>query len=194
MTCVIGMALPGGAIMACDQRITWGGEFEDTAQKIFRLGPWLMGGSGSARLGNLLAESKIAGDLAACADIAAVARVIRSALKEDGWRESADKGPADIGASVVIACGSDAWLLCGTFCYTPLSPGRPMATGSGSEYAQGAAHAYMEMGFDPETVMRGAIGAAIRFDTGCGGEPQIWWATETGSMPENLGLTAAETM
>lgn len=127
--------------------------------------------------GNSKAQRLIRGNLtrlsgAASPDAAAAA--IRQILDDDKWAHMSahdGKGPADYGLSMVLATPDAVYLVASDFLVQPMEERELLAIGSGGEYAMGAGEALRWS--DPETRVRAAVEAAIKWDTGCGGPAHI---------------------
>ena len=170
MTCIVGVDLGDRVVIAADQRVMCGPEpVNDRHGKLFRVGKWLYGLSGTAaaqsalrRAATSLADAKTLDDFEA-----AVAAALRAA---DFHCEPQGGGPKSVGTSLLATSGDGLALLFSDGGHTLLPVGQPVACGSGAEYALG----YLS-GVPPtsEQALRGAVLAAIRWNAYCGGEPQV---------------------
>jgi ATP-dependent protease HslVU (ClpYQ) peptidase subunit len=133
--------------------------------------PWAIGFAGDARTGHLAAHNADA-ILDNPTSAWQVSNRIREVLRADGYsHDGSDYGAQNYGQSMIIAHYSGVWRVDCCFSATALQDGQFWADGSGRRYALGAAHALMATaGVAAETVIRSAVAAAIKYDSGSGGE------------------------
>lgn len=77
----------------------------------------------------------------------------------------------DYGSSLIFVSNGRVWDI--DCCGAEFEQAGFWARGSGAEYAIGAAHALPDYEDNPHVIVSRAIAAAIRWNTGCGGEPWI---------------------
>ena len=163
MSVICALKSDDGVWIGADSRVTSNGNIAPVEYQKWRRtaeGIW-WGISGHLRL------SSIVGDLPGVKTVGDFAAAIRNAVKYDGW--SADDGkhglPPDFCFDVIAVVDGEVYEIGGggsviyygwSFC----------AQGSGYEYAYGAAFALDEI--EPEVIIRTAIEAACRYDSGCG--------------------------
>lgn len=155
-----------------DSRTSFGSLAYDISPKVKRVGDWLIAASGPTRAAYLTERS--ADRLVSGATIHSLADRLRRLLHKDGWKvREADGESGSISASWLVARPGMLWEVCCDFTVIPLPPGVLWATGSGDRLALGAGHALEGLGVEPEKIVRTGVEAAIRFDSGCGGEVRM---------------------
>ncbi len=180
--------LQGGTWIGSDT-LYCSGNLKLTGPKWVVRQPWAVGVAGHLRSVNTLQHycDELFRDLSATTSGAyEFTKRARDVLREDGFHENGDnRGPLDLAQTFVLAHADDVWTIGSDFSISPVSQGVLWAEGSGRELALGAGHALAarEPGLPPRDIVTGSVGAAIAFDTMCGGE--IW--------VEQLRLTAGAT-
>jgi ATP-dependent protease HslVU (ClpYQ) peptidase subunit len=167
VTTIVGVRLGDTVALAADRRSACNGGSDivsETQTKLLRAGSWALGSSGSRRL--FIVAERHAAKLAETESIFDFCEVLRRLLRDDGWKvESADPGPASMGAQgIVVARPSGLWHLGADFGYGEIAEGWPIATGSGCDWAEGAATAALRMGATPVQAVRMGVEAAARYD------------------------------
>jgi ATP-dependent protease HslVU (ClpYQ) peptidase subunit len=178
MTCIIGVRHGGRVWMGAEGRTVAGASsvLSDETQKLIHCGAWCLGSSGPSRMRNLLQENAEA--FGECATIGDLARLLGDRLREDGWSFGSENGPGDFRAGVLVGRGRELFYIGGDRSYNPIPEDTPTATGSGCEYAQGAAAALLGVGVDPVTALESALRIACRYESGCGGKPEVVFVGE----------------
>lgn len=139
--------------------------------------------AGDLRTLNIIQEhpDRLLGDL--LGPFAFVER-LRALLAEFGYDAKpygdTERAP-NFGTSLLFADETQVCDICPEFSVAEAMPGSMAARGSGQDYALGVFFALYAAGIltgeGPAHVLRQAIAAAIKYDTGCGGEP---WAQRLG--------------
>lgn len=167
MTTIIGVRLGDTVAIAADRRsgVNGGRDIlsEETA-KLIHCGPWVLDGSGTHRLSIVVEEH--AERLASAQTIYGFVEILRGLVEADGWKLApAENGPADMGSlGLVIARGSQLWYCGSAFCYVEMEQGRPVATGTGCEWAEGAALVALRYGASAAEAACAGVEVAAQFD------------------------------
>ena len=158
--------------MASEGRTTVGGGaiVEETAQKVFAAGRWLVGWSGWAAGADVIRQ--ILPDIEQASSAWEIRGLLRAACERSGWvgEASSEGGPKGYPLDVLVACPDGAWQIFNDGSVTPLA-GRFWGAGSGWKFAVGAALGLQESAqFSPEEILRRALSIAIACDSGSGGQ------------------------
>ncbi len=152
-------------------------------EKWFLKGNWVVGVSGYGPRNEVVASLK--GDFHT--DEGAVLELVKALRAEyDEWGvEEDDNGVKRFcGDGLIAHKDGGFWDHDGAFALSKIPSGSFWARGSGDTLAIGAAAALIDRGAPAEEVVFGAIGVAIRFDTGCPGEPRLLRLDKNGALEE----------
>jgi ATP-dependent protease HslVU (ClpYQ) peptidase subunit len=189
MTCIVAVKDGGRVVLAADSQGTAGYIKRDTrTTKAFRCGPFAFGVAGSLavqqaiRYGFALALPDGVSDPAHFA-AREVVPAVRACLAEVGLMTTRDEaphmGPNDDNTHVLVAFGGSAFLIESNLGL--LDPDDDaICTGAGAEVAYGALWALRCTKMGAEARARLAVGAAIRYSSGCGGETVVVWTDADG--------------
>jgi len=168
--------------LAADRRVRAGSEIvSDSATKVYRAGPWLIGWAGSSIAGNLL---DVNAALLGKADSAwTFCLALREVFRLHGWSpEALEKGSApQIDSSFLLVGEMGCYSVFSNF--SPQKQDRPCCAGSGGAFAAGALSALLYSASGSASVaemMHHAVRVACRFDLYSGGEPQVEITHRTG--------------
>lgn len=176
MTIIVGYVDEDGDVwLGADSRRTSGRQYiyQDSAPKIIKAGPWLIGLAGSSMMSRLLelrAEA-ISGFL----EPGPIGDLVVMLAKEFGFKpEEEAGGPPLWGSSLIIASIDGLWEMSSSGMVWKCDSGF-CAIGSGSPQSEGAAYALKvsELRISGEDVVRVCLEAACAYDTACGGEYTI---------------------
>lgn len=162
----------GECWIGADSRTVQGGNFiyPSTIGKWVQYGDWWIAVSGSLRTIQLLREHMA--ELTRADSVSRIAVIFIGLLVEDKYVQALEEtaGPRYFDEVLAVVGPGGVWEVTGSG--TILSPDDGfVATGSGQEYAYGAAAALFEMGVsNPETIVGGALRAAAKYDVGTGGK------------------------
>lgn len=127
---------------------------------------WAVGAAGDLRTHNLIAVylGDLTGGLVGAFDFT---QRMRGLLERDGYNTDKEEGPAAWGQQIILAHKGGVWSIGTCFSIVEIPEGELWADGSGRAYALGAGH--VAKGTSKQRIAS-AIEAAMRYDSGCGGE------------------------
>jgi ATP-dependent protease HslVU (ClpYQ) peptidase subunit len=173
MTAIVGIfdKEAGRSWIASDSRTSGspgGSIFADNTPKVRTSDGWVLAAAGHG-LSTRRAERL---PLAGVDTIDALVAALRSALVEIGMptKSGADQ---DFELCIIAGNSSSLWHVSSCLTVTELEPNRPFGTGSGGDYAQGAAWQALRHGLSPPEALTAGIQAAIYYSSQCGGEVQV---------------------
>lgn len=148
--------------------------------------PWAVGIAGHLRTINVVRDN--AGELLDdLSDAYEFAERVREFLRKDGYHDAKDnEGPVQFGQMLMLARPDRAWAVGTDFSVMELPFDTLWAEGSGRELALGAAYGLQRAGSSlPEKdILEHALGAAILYDTNCGGTA---WSVELRAQESSEG-------
>jgi ATP-dependent protease HslVU (ClpYQ) peptidase subunit len=172
LTIVCAIHAADGVWIGSDSRCTDGGRIvPGDYPKWLRKGGLWFGVAGWAALMPILEGAELP------AEPVAAYLELRHILAREGWKSpefdmGSRGGPPMYGFDLLIASPAGVWNCDGDGSIIKAPEGEFVAIGSGSSYAYGAWHALHDrwVSNDSDAQLNYAIEAAIRYDTGCGGE------------------------
>ena len=173
MTVILGLRQDGRSYLAADSQIMNGpSRISLSHPKIFEWGGFLVGASGYTRLTTLVAtRAAVSGTgVPPFSNIYEAVDLLRELVLRDGWKaRDGDDGPPGMGISLLVAGDHGLWSICTSWSVVQADEGTPIGVGQGSEYAEGAAAAFLQGGLSPDNALHKAIEVAMRYNVNCGG-------------------------
>ena len=164
MTVLVAVPCEDGVWIGCDTLIS-GGSSLSAETKWLKVGDWWVGVAGAVRALNLISCMTV--EPGADLSVSDVVEAIRQVFTQFGWSgQTEGAGPEERMFEALLVRGGEAWFV-GPWLSWSKARGQCLAAGSGEHYALGAMWASEGT---PEETARLGLGAAMRFDSGCGGE------------------------
>ena len=136
-------------------------------------GQWAVGVSGQMRLQCLIARHMRELTEGLESPLEFTDRLINEIFVRYDIKSRAETGAPDCGSNFMLAGPLGVIDIDCTLSVRLARPDELIASGCGAPYALGAAYALSGVDVTPVAVVKHAVGAAIAFDTGCGGDPWV---------------------